>query len=160
MPQSGREAVQQGQESSRSGLRRLPRTFAEFVCPQLTARFSWSQDLASGDGGARRKKEASNAQNERNKKKRRRGLNVQEQEGGDAEEDEGQVVLVRVRLGLALGPRARTRAWVRVRVRATRHTMQVPPQSPQRGGTAPNSTAGSPLDLLGRAVSRAFRGGM
>ena len=106
------------------------------------------------------KKEASNAQNERNKKKRRRGLNVQEEEGGDAEEDEGQVVLVRVRLGLALGPRARTRAWARVRVRATRYTMQAPPQSPQSGGTAPNSTAGSPLDLLGRAVSRAFRGGM
>ena len=42
----------------------------------------------------------------------------------------------------------------------TRYAMQVPPQSPQSGGTAPNSTAGSPLDLLGRAVSRAFRGGM
>ena len=94
MPQSGREAVQQGQESSRLGLRRLPRTFAEFVCPQLTARFSWSQDLASGDGGARRKKEESIAASERRASKRRRGLDVQEEEDGDAEEDEGQVVLL------------------------------------------------------------------
>ena len=66
----------------------------------------------------------------------------------------------RVRVRVRVRARARVRAWARVRVRATRYTMQVPPQSPQSGGTAPNSTAGSPLDLLGRAVSRAFRGGM
>ena len=36
----------------------------------------------------------------------------------------------------------------------TQYAMQVPPQSPQPGGTAPNSTAASPMDHLRRAASR------
>ena len=38
----------------------------------------------------------------------------------------------------------------------TQLAMQVPPQSPQPGGTAPNSAAASPLDHLRRAASRVF----
>ena len=36
----------------------------------------------------------------------------------------------------------------------TKYAMQVPPQSPQPGGTAPNSAAASPLDHLRRHASR------